>query len=192
MDGRGLFLRGRSQETPSPLLSFLLFSLAASARPLLSFLMSAASAARTPSRHSVPPSAPSRLHSRVFHGPSPHLTSQLILKRSIRQVLCKVQSDLTQFSSHMTKALSSICLLVPLIIAVQREKKEANSVKDVHDVFVCGSVIERRAFLSSAAIMRVHLSRSQARSSCGSELGVAGGGGGDKCTRTQSRPRRDL
>lgn len=77
----------------------------------------------------------------------------------------------------MTKALSSICLLVPLIIAVQREKKEANSVKDVHDVFVCGSVIERRAFLSSAAIMRVHLSRSQARSSCGSELGVAGGRG---------------
>lgn len=72
VDGRGLFLRGRSQETPSPLLSFLLFSLAASARPLLSFLMSAASAARTPSRLSLSP-----LQAPLVHLPRPLPSSDL-------------------------------------------------------------------------------------------------------------------
>lgn len=66
VDGVGLFLRGHSQETPSPILSFLLFSLAASACPLLSFLISMARAACTPSRQNL-----------SFSGPlSPHASSK--------------------------------------------------------------------------------------------------------------------
>lgn len=67
VDGRGLFLRGHSQETPSPLLSFLLFSLAAPACPLLSFLISMAGAACTPSRDNFSFSGP---HS-LMHLPRP-------------------------------------------------------------------------------------------------------------------------
>ncbi len=61
VDGGGLFLRERSQETPSALLSFLLLSLAAPACSLLSFLISTAGKARTPSRHNSSFSGPHSL-----------------------------------------------------------------------------------------------------------------------------------
>lgn len=69
--GGGPFLREHSQETPSPLLSFLLLSLAAPACSLLSFLISTAGAACTPSRHNSSFSC-------VFQGRSPHITSQSV------------------------------------------------------------------------------------------------------------------
>lgn len=186
VDGGGLFLRGRSQETPSPLLSFLLFSLAASARPLLP----TASAVRTPPRHSVSFSAPPapRLLSCIFQGRS-HLTYQVILKRSDRQVICKGQSDLTHFKNHMIKALSSNRLLVLLYNCSSARKKRDKLNKRVDDVFA--SVIKRRFLLIWGNHVRASITITGAQMEV--RTWICGGknwGGGS--TWMQSRPRRDL
>lgn len=145
VDGVGLFLRGHSQETPSPILSFLLFSLAASACPLLSFLISTASAARTPSRQNL--SLRASLPSCIFQGQSPHITFQFFLKHSLeskREGLWKdferVQSDLTPFGRKLIKAVRCIRLLVLLIIVVQWKKGKLNKMTLTHScVHVCPS-----------------------------------------------------
>lgn len=128
VDGGGLFLRGRSQETPSPLLSFLLFSLAGCAGPLLS----TAIAVRTPLcrqclflRTRRPLQAPLMHLSRL-------LASDLPTHSRAEQSPSNLQSAIR--FDPLQKPLFSIHLLLLLIIAVQPEQRDKPN-KRVDDVF---------------------------------------------------------